>query len=186
MSQSEAKPQERDDVQESKNQTMSSDTSARQHTEKVRRTPTIKPTLVWLGVVILGLVIAIFGILNNQQSMGGQSTAEVAVQVVGVLGILIILRLAIRIFVLTRTTYELDQQRIQRKYSLFMRTRVREVPIEMIRSSQLQQNRIQNLMGYGDIKVNEDLGSISIENVNDPHQIQSLISKFRRNKLGSE
>jgi len=186
MSQTEGHNQQSGNLEQQSEDTQSSETPSRQRPENVQRTPTIKPTLVALGITILGLVVAIALILSNAQSLGGQNTAEVAVQVVGVLGILIILRFAIRIFVLTRTTYEVDEERIQRKYSLFLRTKVREVPIEMIRSSQLQQNRIQNLMGYGDIKVNEDLGAINIENVSDPHQIQSLISSFRQQKSNSD
>lgn len=144
-----------------------------------RTTPTVRPTLIWIAVTVLAVAASIAVIVANQQLLGGPNMVEIAVQVVAVIGALIVLRLAIRILILMRTTYEVDEQRVSRKYALLLRSSERDVPIEFIRSSHLQQNRVQSLLGYGDITINEDLGAISLENVPDPHQLQSLIADYR-------
>lgn len=151
-----------------------------------RTTPTVRPTLIWIAVTVLAVSASIAVIVANQQLLGGPNMVEIAVQVVVVIGALIMLRLAIRIFILTRTTYEVDKQRVSRKYALLMRSSEREVPIEIIRSSHLQQNRVQSLLGYGDITINEDLGAIRLDNVKNPHQLQSMISDYRFTQSDSE
>lgn len=150
-----------------------------QDTTALRTNPTIRPTLVWMGISMVATIAVVAAILQNQQALGSADTTEIVVQVVGVIELLVLTRLAIRVFVLTRTTYEVDDSRIRRQYSLFLRNSSREVPMEMVRSSQLEQNRVQNLLGYGTIRVNQGLGGIRLENVEEPRRIQSRISTAR-------
>ncbi|WP_277552353.1 PH domain-containing protein [Halobaculum limi] len=179
MSQQETTSHDSADVENSTNNSATADASqpsAPAHPASVQTNPTIKPTLIALGLAIV-VVLAIVGvILSNQRALGGQSIAEIAAQVVAIVGLLIGLRLLLRIFILTRTTYSVNTERIQRKYTLFLRTSKREVPIQMVRSSQLEQSRIQKILGYGSIRVNEGLGGIRLEHVENPHEVQDVIS----------
>lgn len=186
MSETQDPQQNSNDAQRSEEQSQPDNDVNGQNQDSFRTTPTIRPTLVWIAITILGLIAAVAVITANQEALGGQNTAEIAVQIVAILGILIIIRLGIRIFILTRTEYLINEEYVRRKYSLLMRTKEREVPISVIRSGQLEQNRIQYILGYGNIKLNEDLGAIRLDNIRDPHDIQSLISDHRIEEANSE
>lgn len=178
--QSQQQTSESADVQHAENnQSERADAKSPTGSESLQTTPSVRPTVVQMAIAFLGIIAVVAAISLNQHALGGQDNAEIATQVVGVIGLLIILRLAIQIFVLTRTVYEINENRIQRRYSLFLRTSSREVPIEMVRSNELEQKRVQKVMGYGTVRVNQGLGDIRLENVRNPHLVQSMISSQR-------
>lgn len=142
----------------------------------IKTRPTIRPTIVWVFLTVaVGSVLALY-ISMNVEKIGGPHMTEVAIQVVVVIALLIVARFAIRAYILTRTTYEISENHVRREYTLLMRTRAQVVPTEVIRSIEMRQSRVQKLMGYGTITINQGLGDIRLENLLDPHSTQEMIS----------
>ena len=138
--------------------------------------PTIRPVLIWMGIAVVVAVGIVALVSSNAEILGGPNLAEILVQAVVVLAVLVVARFGIRAAILTRTTYVVTGKTIRRKYTLLMRTRVREVPTDLIRSSELRQSRIQKLLGYGTIAINQGLGEIRLEHVHEPAAVQEAIS----------
>lgn len=152
----------------------------------IQTSPTIRPVLVWMVITVV-LAAAVIGyVASNVEAVGGPDIANVLVQVVLAIAVLVLIRLAIKMFVLTRTEYLVDADRIRRQYSLLMRTWEREVPAEMIRSRELRQSRIQKLLGYGTIEINRGLGDIRLENVANPHEIGDALTVIARDDSDSK
>ena len=152
----------------------------------IETSPTIRPVLVWM-VITVALAAAVIGyVSSNTDQVGGQEIANILVQVVVVIALLVLVRLAIKVFVLTRTKYVVDATRIRRQYSLLLRTWEREIPSEMIRSRELRQSRIQKLLGYGTIEINRGLGDIRLENVENPHDIADALTVITRSDSDSK
>lgn len=142
----------------------------------VETKPTVRPTLVWMGVTVaLALAIAGF-VATNQSAFGGPETTQVLQQVVAIVALLSLTRLTIKVFVLIRTTYRVTSDGVVRKYTLLLRTQERQVPSGMVRSSELRQSRVQKVLGYGTIKVNRGLGEITLENVASPDEVREALT----------
>lgn len=142
----------------------------------IETSPTIRPPLVWMAVTVVVALGLIGYLAMNPQAVDGEETARILMQVVGVIAILILIRFTIRIFILTRTEYRVDQDKVKRSYSLLLRTWEREVPVEMVRSSEFRQSRIQKLFGYGTIEINRGLGELQLENIEESTSAREAIS----------
>lgn len=151
---------------------------------QLQTTPTLRPTLVWLGLVIVAGLVSILYLYLRRDAFSNPQTANILTQVIAILAVIGIIRFLIRIYVLKRTRYIVDSDSVTRKYDLLFRSRRKEVPFSMVRSHELRQSRIQKLLGYGTIVLNEGLGPIEFENVPDPHglyqAIQSEVRETRR------
>lgn len=142
----------------------------------IRTHPTLRPTLLWLCIVtVLGFSVTAT-MWANPDVVGGPEVANVAIQAVGLLTVLGILRFLVRLYVLKQTEYVVDADTITRQYELFFRTWQRTVPISKVRSHELRQSRVQKLLGYGTISLNQGLGAIELENVSGPHQLYDDVS----------
>lgn len=142
----------------------------------VETSPTIRPPLVWMGLTVVVSLLIVGYLATNPQAVNGEDVARILIQVVGVIAMLILIRLIIQIFILTRTNYRVDEDKVKRSYSLLLRTWEREVPIEMVRSSEFRQNRVQKLMGYGTIEINRGLGELQLENIEESTAAREAIS----------
>lgn len=143
----------------------------------VTATPTVRPTLVWLAVVGLGGGALTGLVVSNPGFFGGPTQANVVGNAILLLTGIGVVRFLIRVYVLRRTEYVVDERSLIRRYSLLLRTWRREVPLTMVRSHQLEQGRIQKLLGYGTISVNQGLGDIRFENVRDPTEVNEVIAE---------
>lgn len=153
----------------------SSDTKPRSFELPIEVTPTIRPSLIWIGVTtVLGAAVIAY-LMTNQQRIG-PSIADALIRIVAVLTLLVVLRFLIHIFILRRTRYRVDSNRVLRRYSLLFRTWEREVPIEKVRSSEFRQSRVQTLLGYGTISVNQGLGSLELADIKNPSMVREAIS----------
>ncbi|MEZ3145106.1 PH domain-containing protein [Halobaculum sp. MBLA0143] len=139
--------------------------------------PTVRPTLVWLVIVGLGGGALTGLVVSNPGLFGGATQANVVGNAVLLLTGIGVARFLIRVYVLRRTEYVVDERSLVRQYSLLLRTWRREVPLTMVRSHQLEQGRIQKLLGYGTISVNDGLGDIRFENVRDPRDLNEVIAE---------
>jgi len=138
-------------------------------------TPSIKPVVMWMVVTVLGTGAVIGLIVGTPLLSDNPNTAQILMQAVGLVGILILIRLGIKLLILSRTTYRIDAAQIQRRYTLLLRTWDRQVPIEKVRSSELRQGRVQKLLGFGTLEINDGLGDITLENVENPTSVRSAL-----------
>lgn len=137
--------------------------------------PTLRPTLVWL---VTTLVLGIGGVAyvnGNPSLFGDPGTARVARDVLLLLTAILTVRFLARAYVLRRTTYHISPTAVTREYSLLLRSTEREVPFAMVRSHELNQSRIERLLGYGTVSINQGLGGLELENVPSPHGVHDTV-----------
>lgn len=139
--------------------------------------PTLRPTMIWLVMVMVAGVVAFIFIQSNPSLVGGGEAATLFSQAIALLTFIGLLRFVIRIFILTRTSYIVNDHSIARQYEILYRTWRRDVPLSLVRSHELDQSRIQKLLGYGTITLNQGLGTIRLENVPNPYSLYDTIGR---------
>lgn len=165
--------------------TESTDTeSPPQHEETVSHTsrPTLKPVLlalafvagVWLGVVSL--------LLSNTGVILTAELTAVAEIVVHIVFAFIAARLLVRLYVLSRMTYKVQDDRIVREYTLLYRYRRREIPVHQVRGVEVSRDPLESILGYGTVAVlsggvDQGLGFLEFENVPHPDAVAQAIDK---------
>jgi uncharacterized membrane protein YdbT with pleckstrin-like domain len=142
--------------------------------------PTIRPTLILFGLTVVVSALLMIGITTNPDLVGDENLAEIAIWVVAFVTLLVVLRLLVKIFVLRRTRYKISGTELQREYTLFYRRQAREIPMHRLRGLELDQGRIQTLLGYGDVRfltggTNQSLGFLTFENLDNPDEIRDEI-----------
>lgn len=142
----------------------------------VESRPSIRPTAVWLvAVLVAGVAVMGYTVLNPEL-FGGPAAGTLVLRAVALVTVIGVVRFAVRILLLKRTTYVIDEQSISRQYNLFYKTRKYEVPLSMVRSTELEQSRVQRLFGYGTIVLNQGLGTIRLDNIPDPEKRRQIIN----------
>jgi len=150
----------------------------------LQTTPTLRPTLLLMGMSIVVGFAAIGFLLRNPTTVGGDAQlTELVRNAIAVLLLLILIRLTIRIFVLRRTRYVIREDVLRREYTLLYRHWAREVPIRQLRGHEYSQSRIQTLLGYGTIRMltggtNQSLGFVEFEDVPDPELVRQYIRQL--------
>lgn len=162
------------------------DSSPAGDTEVLYQTrPTIKPPIVWVFVTVLvGGVLALASFANVYGLEDPELAAIVGWATVFVV-VAIVLRILVRIYVLTRTTYALTETGIRHEFSLWFRHRSREIPFNRVRGQQFQQDRIQRVFRVGTISVltggtNASLGFVELHNVPNPDEISEIVRNQRQ------
>lgn len=147
-----------------------------EHAEVLLRTnPTTRPTLIRLGLVLL-VSLGLFGYLQFEpEALGSPDITNTAAIVVLLLGLILTIRYLVRTVVLVRTTYLVTETRVEQQYELLFRTRSKGIRFDKVRSHELNQNRIQSLLGYGTISLNRGLGPLRLENVDEPESVYETI-----------
>jgi hypothetical protein len=155
--------------------THSSSSTATGRRTLLTTTPTIQPTLFKL-VVLLLVGMAVIGVLTVAPSLvAGAELASVARVGVGILLALGVIRYAVRVVILRRTTYTVLSDSVRREFALLLRTKTREVPYEKIRSHEYKQSRLQSLLGFGSIALNQGLGTLILSDVKNPDEVYDHI-----------
>lgn len=115
-------------------------------------TPSTKPVMAWLAITVLagGTLVGI--IVADPDMFGGPSVAEIAANVVLLVTVIAIVRLLVKLYVLTRTRYVLTNTGVRREYTLLYRTWSRELPLGMVRGHELTRSRIETLLGLGTVE----------------------------------
>jgi uncharacterized membrane protein YdbT with pleckstrin-like domain len=155
----------------------STEQSTDEEAELIRAHPTIRPTLIRLGVALV-VGLGLFALLQAAPGLVGSAdlTGTVAL-VVLLLTLLLTLRYLVRIVVLRRTTYLVTDRRVEREYSLLFRTRSKAVRFDKLRSHELTQGRIQALLGFGTVSINRGLGTIHLEDIDDAEGVYRTIQR---------
>ncbi|WP_336331163.1 PH domain-containing protein [Haloarcula sp. CGMCC 1.2071] len=137
--------------------------------------PTTKPTLIRLAVVLL-LSLGVVGYLQlNPETLGSPDITNTAALVVLLLGLVLTVRFLVRTIILVRTTYTVTRSRVEQEYELLFRTHSKGIRFDKLRSHELNQNRIQSILGYGTISMNRGLGPLRLENVDEPEAVYETI-----------
>jgi Bacterial membrane flanked domain. len=145
---------------------------------KIDTTPTLKPTAIWLLLIItLGVSIILY-VYFQRDSLANPQTADILMRAIALLTLIVVIRLVIRLFILSRTRYLVDSVRITKRFDLLYRRRRQEVPLSKVRSHELRQSRIQTVLGFGTIRLNQGLGPIELENIPEPHQVYEQINRL--------
>lgn len=142
--------------------------------------PSLKPTGIKLGVLLVVGLVAEGVILSNPRLLGDPGLTEIAGYVVGILLVAVLGRYAVRLYLLKRLRYTITDESLRWEYSLLYRTRSRELPFEKLRGHEFSQGRIQSILGYGTIEfltggTNHSLGFLSFEHVVDPDHVREIV-----------
>ena len=117
----------------------------------VETQPTLKPTAIALAVVVLigtGIIAYLYA---NPSLLGSVDRTEIALNLVAILMVIALVRLLLRLYVLTRTRYVLTTDAVRREYTLLYRSFSRELPLAKVRSHELRRNRTETLLGIGSV-----------------------------------
>lgn len=131
----------------------------------VETTPTTKPVLVRLGLTLLVGIGAIGLVFVLPSLFSSTEQANVVLVVVQLLVLVAIGKLLVEFVVLRRTRYVVTTTAVRREFSLLGRTNVKEVPHELVRSTEYRQSRIEYLLGVGSIVLNQGLGDLRLSAV---------------------
>lgn len=147
--------------------------------------PLVRPVLAQMATVALVAIVLIGVLLNDPGLVGGRDLAEILVYTITVLGLVILLRLAVKVIVLRRTEYTIADDGFEMAYSLLYRQRKREVPVEHLRAHELDRGRYQAVWGCASIELltggtDRSLGFVEFENVLNPEEIYEMIQRIRR------
>lgn len=132
--------------------------------------PSIRPPAILFVLTVLATALIGGYILGAGYE---QSTEETLLWILGFIAAVLLLRLVVKIFVLTRTRYVITPTQLRREFSLFYRVRVREVPLSQLRGIELSRDTTQALFGFGDLQfltagMNQSLGFLTFEQIPDP------------------
>lgn len=145
--------------------------------------PAIQPTILKLAIILVTAGTIIGLLFGSPSLVGGAEEANVIIIAVALLAFIGLIRYLVRIFVLKRTTYYVQERAVQREFELLYRTKVREVPYHKVRSHELQQTRLQHIFGFGSVALNKGLGTLTLTDVQDPHKTYRAIrTEIRRTK----
>lgn len=145
--------------------------------------PTIKPTAaaILLTTLLGGGVMAY--LFANPETLGNTGNTEVALNIVLLLTVIGIVRLLVRIYVLTRTSYVLTSDSIRREYTLLFKTFSRDLPLSMLRSHELHRSRLETLFGIGTVGFLTGSAAntpthVEFEHVSDPEHIRKQVQEL--------
>lgn len=142
--------------------------------------PTLKPLMIWLALTVLVGATILGYLIANPELFGERDLTEIVSWVVAFVLTLVILRLVVKMYILKRMTYRITPTELHREYELFYRYTSRRIPLRRIRGVELSRDRIQSLLGYGDLAfltggTNQSLGFVEFENVDNTDEIRDVI-----------
>lgn len=144
-------------------------------------TPALKPTLLLIALTLfVGTVTVGYLVANPETVAGDPGLTELVWNAVGVLVVLLLVRLVLRLYLLSRTRYVVDSDAVRREFSLLYRHESREVPLAQLRGHEFSQNRVQRLLGFGTVRMltggtNRSLGFVEFEDLPQPARVRDLL-----------
>lgn len=145
-------------------------------------TPSTKPVLVKLGLTVVVGALVLGVVVTNPGLFGSAEIANIVANVVVLLTLVGVVRLAIRLYVLTRTRYVVTTDGVRREYTLLYRTWSRELPLSMIRGHELTRSRIETLLGVGTVEflsgsVAGSIGHLRFDHLPDPEKARESLRR---------
>ena len=141
----------------------------------VETTPTTKPVLVRLAVTTV-VGVGVLGVVFSFPSLfGGTAQANVVLLVAQLLVLIAVGKLLVELLILRRTRYVVTTEAVRRKFSLLGRTKLKEVPHGLVRSTEYSQGRVEYLLGVGSISLNQGLGDLRLTAVSRHQEVYRQI-----------
>ena len=143
--------------------------------------PTLRPTVV-RAVLALAVGLGVVGFLYRDPGVFGDPEAAEVIANVALAGTGIVLfRYLLRAYVLTRTRYVVTPTAVRGEYRLLYRAWARELPLDMVRSYEFRQSRVETVIGCGTVSfltggVDQGLGVLTFEHVANPDEVRALAS----------
>ena len=143
--------------------------------------PTLRPTIV-RAVLALAVGLGVVGFLYQDPGVvGDPEVAEVIANLALVGTGIVLFRYLLRAYVLTRTRYVVTPTSVRGEYRLLYRAWARELPLDMVRSHEFRQGRVETLIGCGTVSfltggVDRGLGVLTFEHVANPDEVRALAS----------
>lgn len=126
----------------------------------VETAPTIKPVLIRLALTTL-VGLAVIGVIFAVPSLfGSPEQANIALVVAQLLVLIAVTKLLVEMLILLRTRYVVTADAVRREFSVLGRTKIKEVPHGLVRSTEYRQSRIEYILGVGSIVLNQGLGGL--------------------------
>ncbi|EMA37855.1 PH domain-containing protein [Halobiforma nitratireducens] len=140
-------------------------------------TPMLRPVVVMLASVLVVGSAALAVPLLQPELFGDPVLAEIVLYAVAVLVTVTVIRYGIRLVVLARTTYEIREDALVRRYNLAYKRTVRKIPISKLRGHEFTQSRYQAWLDVGTIRLltagtNRSLGFLAFEHLKDPEIVE--------------
>ncbi|MFC6990011.1 PH domain-containing protein [Haloplanus sp. GCM10025708] len=142
--------------------------------------PSLRPAVVKPALALVVGVLVEAYVLTHPRLFGSRQYTEIGAYVVGLVVLVLLVRYAVRVYLLKRYRYTITDDAVRWEYSLFYKTRSRELPFSKIRGHEFRQDRIQSVLGFGSVSflsggTNRSLGFLTFENVADPEEVQSVV-----------
>lgn len=153
--------------------------------------PTTRPLVVKLALIVVAALALTVGLATNPELLGGRDLTELAIWIVLLVTVLVILRVAYRVAILTRTTYTVRDDAVRREFHLLYRHKSRELPYDHLWGHELTQGRIQAILGYGTVAFltggnHRGLGFVEFEHVEHPRTLRRHIQSALREHEAEE
>lgn len=148
--------------------------------------PLLKPTILLMFSIIVTGVILIGAIFTDPDLVGGPTIAEIVVNAILILVVIILLRYLVKLIILDRMTYIVHDDGFQIEYTLFYRRYARELPVEELRGKEYERGRFETLFGCATIRLltggtDRSIGFIEFKSVREPKLVNNAISQVRQN-----
>jgi len=134
-----------------------------------------------LVALTVGLAVLVSLVVVADPSLvGGGDIANVVLNVVVLLALLVLGRLVLKIWLIKRTTYTITPTSLKREYTLLYRRYEREIPVKQLRGHEFTQSRIEYLLGYGTVRMltggtDRSLGFLEFEYIDDPAEVRAAL-----------
>lgn len=126
----------------------------------VETTPTTRPVLIRLALTLVVGIGALAVIFLLPSLFGSTAQANIVLFVAQLLVLVAVGKLLVELLILRRTRYIVTTEAVRREFSLLGRTKMKEVPHGLVRSTEYSQSRFEYLLGVGSIVLNQGLGDL--------------------------
>jgi len=146
----------------------------------LRTAPTTRPVMVLVALTVGLAVLVSLVVVADPSLVGGGDIANVVLNVVVLLALLVLGRLVLKIWLIKRTTYTITPTSLKREYTLLYRRYEREIPVKQLRGHEFTQSRIEYLLGYGTVRMltggtDRSLGFLEFEYIDDPAEVRAAL-----------
>jgi uncharacterized membrane protein YdbT with pleckstrin-like domain len=142
--------------------------------------PSLRPAVVKLGIALVVGAVVVGYVLTNPGLFGSRQNAEIGAYVVALVALVVLVRYAIRVYLLKRYRYTVTDDAVRWEYSLLYKTQSRELPFSKIRGHEFRQDRIESILGFGTVAflsggTNQSLGFLTFESVANPDEVREKV-----------
>lgn len=148
-------------------------------------TPLLWPTIGLSALVLAVAISSVLTLFRNPDLVGGREFAELLINGIVILTLLLVVRLLIKLIVLVRTKYVIHEEGFKSEYELAYRKKSREIPVEQLRGREHERSRLETLTNCATIRLltggtDRSLGFIEFSSIPDANTVDEKITTVRR------